>query len=66
MVAEEAYLLTIASQCPWCWATFGKRANAILLVPDGTEAGGARWMPGRVSGYDPNSCLFSACPAGPR
>ena len=44
--------------------TYGKRPNAILLLPNGSEAGGGAWFPGRVHGYDVSAGAFSACPAG--
>ena len=44
--------------------TYGKRPNAILLLPDGSDSGGAYFRPGRVSGYDASKQLFTASPSG--
>ena len=43
---------------------YGKRPNAIVLLPDGAEYGGASWQPGRVTAYDPESATFAAAPVG--
>ena len=42
----------------------GKRPNAILLLPDGSEHGGGYLRAGRVAGYDNSKQLFVASPSG--
>jgi hypothetical protein len=50
----------VASAC----RKHGKRPNAILLMPEATEAGGSAWMAGRVSAYDAKAQTFTASPSG--
>ena len=44
--------------------TYGKKPNAVLLLPDGSGTGGGFFRPGRVSGYDAKKHTFEASPSG--
>ena len=43
---------------------YGKKPNAILLLPDGSGTGGGVFRPGRVNGYDAKKHTFEASPSG--
>ena len=43
--------------------SYGKRPNAILLLPEGAD-GSSVWRPGRVSGWNGQKAAFQASPSG--
>ena len=61
--------LSLESMPPDEWVkrsrrAYGKRANAVLLVPLADEPGYSQLLPGRVVDYDAATGLFKASPSG--